>query len=230
MKQKQKNERCKTFTLIELLIVIAIIAILAGMLLPALSKARKKAKAIACANNLSQIGKAITFYSDDNEDYFPLGAVTPSNWVYLVKPYLGSFDINFKNRWGSIIKVNVPKVVLCPDHVNHRFLSDAVPSDFVFNKSVFGFSGYGHPPIKNVKLSQPSNTFLLIDAYDGLDISNPGCFVLHLGHLLPINRKIGTMHGNGANVLFADSHVASPTYGALQDVAHNPSKADELWQ
>jgi len=59
------------FTLIELLVVIAIIAILAGMLLPALARAREEGRRSVCKENVSQVGKAVYSYTQNNNEYFP---------------------------------------------------------------------------------------------------------------------------------------------------------------
>lgn len=105
----KKSGRSK-FTLIELLIVISIIAILSGVLLPALNAAREKARAISCVNNLKTIGVGIMQYTMENDSYLPPVLFNMENpqitWTFgILGPNTEIYANSPQNHWNPWKKV-----------------------------------------------------------------------------------------------------------------------------
>ena len=187
------------FTLLELLIVIAIIAMLAAMLLPALKRAKESVHEIACINNLKQITCAFNMYIDDYNGWMPLGTVSSQypvggTWFYNLNEYVKKETVFTECR--------------------QRLRSEADKSPFFqkwfyYNVLAYGAGGNFFPAISGQhKITEVSQASQKIIMGDSLDIyQNPdarGCWITFRSSS---EHYPDFRHGGKANFLYVDGHV-----------------------
>ena len=215
---KRKTGR---FSLIELLVVIAIIAILAAMLLPALNKARERARTIQCSSLFSNSGKCLALYSDDFKEYYPSNSVSMFRPTGRMAGYWPKEkgDVHY-GGFGNGTTWKTSKYI-CPSAAQpNTDIDPAYWSDgYSFTQ---GYNNYftdtyvnedKNPSIlKKSTWRYPSKLLIMGDASD--------CRITYFPFSSSDGKKrMRPRHSNGCNILFGDGHVTWMSKADIPDQA-----------
>ena len=224
------------FTLTELLIVIAIIAILADILLPALNRGRDKARAISCVSNLKQIGTGALAYAADYDDWWPPATLSAwgsapmnyeLNWITRIHPYATGRDFELaKNTEKSIF--------ICPGgkpedlfrHDGSNSNQGYPVTNLTWNLRYGGYKDnstgmYKYSFKKLSRCRRPSGAGTCWDV-SNINHSNNSVFkdtnnARHYHNVTVSAEWLAARHLNRDNLLFVDSHVETLNFLHFSD-------------